>query len=113
MLAAQNPGLWQNPFVPGAPQMSAEQGSLDVEAIQRAIRQQQAIQLQLQNFLLLQQTGCNPAQKLSQLSALFPDIQKSSQSDESRTPSPGNQEESKEKNSNEPTATDFMNQVLL
>lgn len=102
MLASQNPGLWQGHLASAAaqldPNQSSEVGSLDVDAIQRALRQQQAIQMQLQNFLLLQQTGCNPAQKLSHLnSLLFPDLQKSSQSDGSRTPSPHNKDEPKEK----------------
>jgi len=101
MLASQNPGLWQGHLASTAAQLdqnqSSEVGSLDVDAIQRALRQQQAIHMQLQNFLLLQQTGCNPAQKLSHLSTLFPDLQKSSHSDGSRTPSPHNKDEPKEK----------------
>jgi len=102
MLATQNPGLWQSHLASAPaqldPNQSSEAGSLNVDAIQRAIRQQQAIQMQLQNFLLLQQSGCNPAQKLSHLNTLlFPDLQKSSHSDGSRTPSPSNKDDPKEK----------------
>ena len=112
MLASQNPGLWQGHLASNAtqldPNQSSEVGSLDVDAIQRALRQQQAIHMQLQNFLLLQQTGCNPAQKLSHLSTLFPDLQKSSPSDGSRTPSPHNKDEPKEKKYD---TSEFINQV--
>ena len=112
MLASQNPGLWQGHLASNTPQLdphkSSEVGSLDVDAIQRALRQQQAIHMQLQNFLLLQQTGCNPAQKLSHLNSLFPDLQKSPPSDGSRTPSPRPKDEPKEKSYD---SSHFANQV--
>jgi len=113
MLASQNPGLWQGHLASNTPQLdphkSSEVGSLDVDAIQRALRQQQAIHMQLQNFLLLQQTGCNPAQKLSHLNSLFPDLQKSTPSDGSRTPSPRPKDEPKEKSYD---SSHFANQAI-
>jgi len=71
LMAAQAPGLWQSQLAnaaariePPSPPAQGGFSSLDVTAIQRALRQQQqTIQQQLQNFLLLHQSGLSGALK--------------------------------------------------
>ena len=71
MLAAQTPGLWQSQLASLAAKMNSEQAAdssagMDAVALQKALlQQQQAFQLQLQNILMLQQSGLNTALNLS------------------------------------------------
>ena len=71
MLAAQTPGLWQSQLASLAAKMNSEptadsSAGMDAVALQKALlQQQQAFQLQLQNILMLQQSGLNTALNLS------------------------------------------------
>ena len=106
MLAAQTPGLWQSQLASLAAKMNSEQAaetnaSLDAVSLQKAlIQQQQAFQLQIQNFLMLQQSGLNTALNLSSSNPLLSvDLSKTSLKapGRSRSPSPAVKEESEEK----------------
>ena len=106
MLAAQTPGLWQSQLASLAAKMNSEQAaetnaSLDAVSLQKAlIQQQQAFQLQIQNFLMLQQSGLNTALNLSSSNPLLSvDLSKTSLKapGRSRTPSPAVKDESEEK----------------
>ena len=106
MLAAQTPGLWQSQLASLAAKMNADQAaetnaSLDAVSLQKAlIQQQQAFQLQIQNFLMLQQSGLNTALNLSSSNPLLSvDLSKTSLKapGRSRTPSPAVKDESEEK----------------
>ena len=100
MLAAQTPGLWQSQLASLAAKMNSEQAAdnsagMDAVALQKALlQQQQAFQLQLQNLLMLQQTGLNSALNLSSSSPLLSlDLSKSPVKTRSRSPSPNLKEE--------------------
>ena len=106
MLAAQTPGLWQSQLASLAAKMNSEQSaetnaSLDAVSLQKAlIQQQQAFQLQIQNFLMLQQSGLNTALNLSSSNPLLSvDLSKTSLKapGRSRSPSPAVKDESEEK----------------
>ena len=106
MLAAQTPGLWQSQLASLAAKMNSEQSaetnaSLDAVSLQKAlIQQQQAFQLQIQNFLMLQQSGLNTALNLSSSNPLLSvDMSKTSLKapGRSRSPSPAVKDESEEK----------------
>ena len=106
MLAAQTPGLWQSQLASLAAKMNSEQAaetnaSLDAVSLQKAlIQQQQAFQLQIQNFLMLQQSGLNTALNLSSSNPLLSvDLSKTSLKapGRSRTPSPSVKDEGEEK----------------
>ena len=106
MLAAQTPGLWQSQLASLAAKMNSEQAaesnaSLDAVSLQKAlIQQQQAFQLQIQNFLMLQQSGLNTALNLSSSNPLLSvDLSKTSLKapGRSRSPSPAVKDESEEK----------------
>ena len=102
MLAAQTPGLWQSQLASLAAKMNSEQApdscsgpGMDAVTLQKALlQQQQAFQLQLQNLLMLQQTGLNSALNLSSSSPLLSlDLSKSPVKTRSRSPSPNLKEE--------------------
>ena len=106
MLAVQTPGLWQSQLASLAAKMNSEQAaetnaSLDAVSLQKAlIQQQQAFQLQIQNFLMLQQSGLNTALNLSSSNPLLSvDLSKTSLKapGRSRSPSPAVKDESEEK----------------
>ena len=102
MFAAQTPGIWQSQLASLAAKMNSEPphdgASLDAVTLQKAlIHQQQAFQLQLQNFLMLQQSGIGSALNLSNPNPLLSlDLSKTSVKDRSRSPSPIFKEESEE-----------------
>ena len=107
MLAAQSPGLWQSQLASLAAKMNQEQSGessgspLDPVSLQKAlIQQQQAFQLQIQNFLMLQQSGLNTALNLSSSNPLLSvDLSKSSLKTpgRSRSPSPSVKDEGEDK----------------
>jgi len=94
MFTAQTPGLWQSQLASLAAKMNpdppSENASLDAITFQKALlQQQQAFQLQLQNFLMLQQSGLSSALNLSNTNPLLSmDLSKSRLKDRSRSPSP-------------------------
>ena len=102
MFAAQTPGLWQSQLASLAAKMNpdppSDNGSLDAVTFQKAlIHQQQAFQLQIQNFLMLQQSGLSTALNLSNTNPLLSlDLSKTSAKDRSRSPSPVFKDESEE-----------------
>ena len=101
MLAAQTPGLWQSQLASLAAKMNSEQAAadssagMDAVALQKALlQQQQAFQLQLQNILMLQQSGLNSALNLSSTNPLLSlDLSKGPLKTRSRSPSPNLKEE--------------------
>lgn len=107
MFAAQSPGLWQSQLATLAAKMNQDpsgegnSASLDAVSLQKAlIQQQQAFQLQIQNFLMLQQSGLNTALNLSSSNPLLSvDLSKNSLKSpgRSRTPSPSLKDETEDK----------------
>ena len=102
MLAAQTPGLWQSQLASLAAKMNSDQATdscsspgMDAVTLQKALmQQQQAFQLQLQNILMLQQSGLNSALNLSSTNPLLSlDLSKSAIKTRSRSPSPNLKEE--------------------
>ena len=99
MLAAQTPGLWQSQLAPLAAKMNSEETG-EISLQKALIQQQQAFQLQIQNFLMLQQSGLNTALNLSSSNPLLSvDLSKTSLKapGRSRTPSPSVKDEGEEK----------------
>ena len=102
MIAAQTPGLWQSQLASFAVKMSSDQSpdncagpGMDAVTLQKALlQQQQAFQLQLQNILMLQQSGLNSALNLSSTNPLLSlDLSKGPLKTRSRSPSPNLKEE--------------------
>ena len=99
MLAAQTPGLWQSQLASLAAKMNSDQSpdscagpGMDTVTLQKALLQQQ--QLQLQNILMLQQSGLNSALNLSSTNPLLSlDLSKGPLKTRSRSPSPNLKEE--------------------
>ena len=99
MLAAQTPGLWQTQLASLAVKMSSDQSpdscagpGMDTVTLQKALLQQQ--QLQLQNILMLQQSGLNSALNLSSTNPLLSlDLGKGPLKTQSQSPSPNLKEE--------------------
>ena len=101
MLAVQTPGLWQSQLASLAAKMNSEptadSASLDAVTLQKAlIHQQQAFQLQLQNFLMLQQSGLNTALNLSNSNPMLSLDFSRQEKSRSRSPSPTAKEDSEE-----------------
>lgn len=101
MLAVQTPGLWQSQLASLAAKMNSEptadSASLDAVTLQKAlIHQQQAFQLQLQNFLMLQQSGLNTALNLSNSNPMLSLDFSRQEKCRSRSPSPTAKEDSEE-----------------
>ena len=97
MLAAQTLGLWQSQLASLAVKMSSDQSQdncagpgMDAVTLQKALlQQQQAFQLQLQNILMLQQSGLNSALNLSSTNPLLSlDLSKGPLKTQSQSPSP-------------------------
>ena len=102
MLAAQTPGLWQSQLASLAAKMNSDQSpdscagpGMDAVTLQKALlQQQQAFQLQLQNILMLQQSGLNSALNLSSTNLLLSlDLSKGPLKTQSQSPSPNLKEE--------------------
>ena len=99
MLAAQTPGLWQSQLASLAAKMNSDQSpdscagpGMDTVTLQKALLQQQ--QLQLQNILMLQQSGLNSALNLSSTNPLLSlDLSKGPLKTQSQSPSPNLKEE--------------------
>ena len=97
MLAAQTPGLWQSQLASLAVKMSSDQSQdncagpgMDAVTLQKALLQQ----LQLQNILMLQQSGLNSALNLFRTNPLLSlDMSKGPLKTQSRSPSPNLKEE--------------------
>ena len=103
MLAVQTPGLWQSQLASLAAKMNSEQSNdnsagMDAISLQKALlQQQQAFQLQLQNILMLQQSGLNSALNLSSSNPLISmELNKQQLKAASRSPSPALKEEVEE-----------------
>ena len=106
MLAVQTPGLWQSQLASLAAKMNTEQSNdssagMDAISLQKALlQQQQAFQLQLQNILMLQQSGLNSALNLSNSNPLISmELNKQQlKAAASRSPSPAALKEEVEEN---------------
>ena len=102
MLAAQTPGLRQSQLASLAAKMNSDQSpdnfagpGMDTVTLQKALLQQQlAFQLQLQNILMLQQSGLNSALNLFRTNPLLSlDMSKGPLKTQSQSPSPNLKEE--------------------